>query len=59
MALDASQRGMRTGQRKLGLVMIERRRAPAVGAVADGAVLAEIVLHVVGIGDVIVIVLVA
>ena len=59
IAVDTLQRRVRAGKRKLGLAMIENRRAPAIGGMTDGTIVVEIILRVVRVRDSIVIVLVA
>jgi len=49
MAIQALQDNVRPGQGKLGLIVIESCRLPGAGTVALSAVIAEIVLHVIGI----------
>jgi hypothetical protein len=51
MAVQALQGGMRAAEGKLGLVVIERCRFPGHGGVAYLALVAEVILHVIGIVD--------
>lgn len=46
---------MRPGQRELRIVMIKCRRTPGRGCVALSTDMIEIILHMVGIGDILVI----
>ncbi len=59
VAVDAVKRNVRSRQRKLGLVVVKRRGRPTVGAVADSAVVAEVILHMVGVAHRVEIILVA
>jgi len=50
MAGNTGDGGMLSGQRETGGVMIKCRRRPAAGRMAAATVMAEIILHVVGVG---------
>jgi hypothetical protein len=58
MTGDAGQDQMRAGQRELGLIVVKIRRGPAIGGMAFGAILIIVSPHMIGIGNVIVIILV-
>ncbi len=58
MTFDTIQRGMRPRERELGLRMVERRWCPSGGGMALRAILAEIVRHVIGIADAVIVILV-
>jgi len=59
MAFHTIQGGMSSRKRELGLIVIERRRGPAGGGMAQGTILTEIVGGMIGIVHAVVIILVA
>ena len=49
MAGDTGNSGVRSGQRELRVVVIERRWLPGCRVVAGSAIMIEVVLHMIGI----------